>query len=206
MSNKTLTAGVLMLDGGQECWQIVSQWVWNLRLEVGHQLEPTPLRTTEFAPAILPQSEQASQPSAPVPGYGPPATATRWKAGRFTGADFALQPDGTLRCPPGKTLHPTEQRAEDDGSLRLLYTARIGDCRTCSLREQCQWHGRETTKPRRVSVLLHLLSVGAGPLLWRDWSRRAHRRACMQLLRRQRVDMALEQAKLSHSHLSPPIL
>jgi hypothetical protein len=26
---------------GQECWQILSQWVWNLRLELGHQLEPT---------------------------------------------------------------------------------------------------------------------------------------------------------------------
>jgi len=36
---------------GQEAWQIISQWVWNLRLELGHQLEPTPVRTTEFAPA-----------------------------------------------------------------------------------------------------------------------------------------------------------
>ncbi len=35
---------------GQEAWQIVSQWVWNLRLELGHMLEPTPMRTTEFAP------------------------------------------------------------------------------------------------------------------------------------------------------------
>jgi hypothetical protein len=32
---------------GQECWQLVSQWVWNLRLELGHQLEPTALRLTE---------------------------------------------------------------------------------------------------------------------------------------------------------------
>src|SRR6266567_6282222 len=36
---------------GQDAWQVVSQWVWNLRLELGHVLEPTPLRTTEFAPA-----------------------------------------------------------------------------------------------------------------------------------------------------------
>src|SRR5579859_5263775 len=33
---------------GQECWQTVSQWVWNLRLELGHQLKPDPLRITEF--------------------------------------------------------------------------------------------------------------------------------------------------------------
>ena len=65
---------------GQECWQLVSQWVWNLRLELGHQLEPTPLRITEFAPAFPPQSEQvATHPAsvAPASGYGPPTTATR---------------------------------------------------------------------------------------------------------------------------------
>jgi hypothetical protein len=184
---------------GQECWQIVSQWVWNLRLELGHQLEPTSMRTTEFAPAIAPKSEQTVDSPAPVSGYGPPSSATSWKAGRFSGKDFAFQPDGTLRCPAGKTLHPTEQRTEHDGSLRVLYAARIGDCRVCSLREQCQWHGRETTKPRRVSLLLHPLSVGSAPLLWQDWSRREHRRACMQVLHRQRVDITLEQA------LSPPV-
>jgi len=184
---------------GQECWQVVSQWVWNLRLELGHQIEPTPMRTTEFAPAIAPVKEQTADLPAPASGYGPPTTATSWKAGRFSGKDFALQPDGTLRCPAGKTLHPTEQRTEHDGSLRVLYAASIGDCRACPLREQCQWHGRETTKPRRVSLLLHPLSVGSAPLFWRDWSRREHRHACMQLLRRQRVDITLEQ------DLPPPV-
>jgi hypothetical protein len=184
---------------GQECWQIVSQWVWNLRLELGHQLESTPMRTTEFAPAIAPVQEQTADSPALASGYGPPTTATSWKAGRFSGKDFALQPDGTLRCPAGKLLHLTEQRTEHDGSLRVLYAARIGDCRVCPLREQCQWHGRETTKPRRVSLLLHPLLVGSAPLLWRDWSRREQRRACMHLLRRQRVDITLEQA------LPPPV-
>ena len=44
---------------GQECWQVIAQWVWNLRLELGHQLEPTPLRITEFAPALPPASPRA---------------------------------------------------------------------------------------------------------------------------------------------------
>jgi hypothetical protein len=184
---------------GQEFWQIVSQWVWNLRLELGHQLEPTPMRTTEFAPALAPVKEQPVDSPPLASGYGPPTIATSWKAGRFSGKDFAFQPDGTLRCPAGKTLHPTEQRTEYDGSLRVLYAARIGDCRVCPLREQCQWHGRETTKPRRVSLLLHPLSVGSAPVLWRDWSRREHRRACLHLLRRQQVDITLEKA------LSPPV-
>src|SRR5258708_18634824 len=60
---------------GQECWQLMAQWVWNLRLELGHQLEPTPLRITEFAPAVRPHDEQvATRPSSPTPAsaYGPP--------------------------------------------------------------------------------------------------------------------------------------
>src|SRR5579859_3591513 len=39
---------------GQECWQLISQWMWNLRLELGHQLKPQPVRTTEFAPVLPP--------------------------------------------------------------------------------------------------------------------------------------------------------
>src|SRR2546426_3990489 len=172
---------------GQEAWQIVSQWVWNLRLELGHVLEPTPMRTTEFAPPV--KETRASQ--APVQGYEKPAVALPWKAGRFSGQDFALQPDGALSCPAGKTLRPTEQRREADGSLRVLYSARIIDCRGCPKRRQCQWHGEATTKPRRISVLLHPLPVGPAPLLWRGWSRREHRRACMQLVRHQRIEVSL---------------
>ena len=29
---------------GQDCWQILAQWMWNLRLELGQHLSPTPLR------------------------------------------------------------------------------------------------------------------------------------------------------------------
>jgi hypothetical protein len=179
---------------GQECWQVVAQWVWNLRLELGHQVESAPLRTTEFAPAISLQSEQAAArlvSSPPASGYAPPTTAIAWKAGRFTGSDFPLQPDGTLRCPAGQKLVTQERRQEADGSLRVVYGASIRSCRPCLLREQCQWNGGATAKPRQVSVLLHPLPVGSAPLLWRDWSRKAHRRACMQLLRHQRIEMNL---------------
>jgi hypothetical protein len=172
---------------GQEAWQIVSQWVWNLRLELGHVLEPTPMRTTEFASPVT----ETTAEQAPVQGYGKPSVALPWKVGRFSGQDFAFQAGGALSCPAGKTLRPTEQRREADGSLRVLYSARILDCRSCPLRKQCQWHGEATTKPRRISVLLHPLRVGPAPLLWRDWSRRAHRRACMQLVRHQRIEVSL---------------
>src|SRR5262249_48282115 len=70
---------------GQEAWCVVSQWVCNLRLELGHQLQPEPARTTEFASALpspLPHT-------APASGYAPPEVGTAWKAGRFAGQDFA---------------------------------------------------------------------------------------------------------------------
>lgn len=174
---------------GQECWQIISQWVWNLRLELGHLLAPAPLRTTEFAPALAADAAQAALTS----GYASPEAGSPWKTGRFSGRAFVRQADGTLCCPAGKTLHPTEQRREAGGTLRILFAARIRDCRGCHLREHCQWHGKTTMKPRRVSLLLHPLAIGAAPVLWKDWSRRQHRSAALQLCRHQRVEVQVDQ-------------
>jgi Transposase DDE domain len=189
---------------GQEAWHIVSQWVWNIRLELGHQLAPEPLRTTEFAPAT-PPPPPAPAHTAPPSGYASPQVGLPWKTGRFSGQDFALQPDGTLRCPAGQTLSAQERRREADGSLPVVYAARIRSCRPCPLREQCQWQGSATKKPRQVSVLLHPLAVGSAPLLWRDWSRRPHRRACLQL-HCQRLEIQMESALSAHPLVSPPTL
>jgi hypothetical protein len=112
---------------GQECWQTVSQWVWNLRLELGHHLHPDPVRTTEFAPALPPLPPH----TAPASGYAPPEVGSAWKAGRFEGQDFTLQPHGTLRCPADQQLTPHEHRRETDGSLRVVYGASIHSCRPC---------------------------------------------------------------------------
>jgi hypothetical protein len=177
---------------GQECWQIINQWVWNLRLELGHHLLSDAVRTTEFASAHLVGQASVAQEASPIQGYGPTEVATGWKADRFTGHDFAFQPDGTLHCPAGQKLSAHERRREADGSLRVVYAASIRSCRPCPLREQCQWLGKATAKPRQVSVLLHPLQIGSAPLLWRDWSRRRHRRACMHLLRQQQVTIHIE--------------
>ncbi len=81
-----------------------------------------------------------------------------------------------------------------------MYGASIRHCRPCPLREQCQGNGSATKKPRQVSVLLHPLQVGPAPLLWRDWSRREHRRACLQLVRHQHIEVSL----LPPAATSPP--
>ncbi len=199
---------------GQEFWLILAQWIWNLRLELGHALHPTPMRTTEFAPAQGGESAQVlldpvSRLSEPAPViYGPPQWARQSYTKGFAEADFRLLPDGTLRCPAGRPLYAQERRPERDGSLRVLYAARVGHCRSCPLREQCQ-EAATTIKARRVSAVYWPVSsrssISGGsppaprepsppplvphPVLWGDWQRRSHRRELVKLLARQRVDI-----------------
>jgi hypothetical protein len=68
------------------------------------------------------------------------------RAGRFSGQDFALQADGTLRCQASQKLIPHEQRREADGSLRIVYGGSHRSCRPCPLREQ--WRVRRVAPPR----------------------------------------------------------
>jgi hypothetical protein len=212
---------------GQEFWLILAQWTWNLRLELGHALHPTAMRTTEFAPASAYEAVEAAPDPVPQPSestsviYGPPQWARQSYTKGFAGADFSLQPDGTLRCPAGQPLYAQERRPERNGSLRVLYAARIGHCRACSLREQCQ-EKASTIKARRVSAVYWPLpsrsSVSSEsspapeefsppsaphPVLWGDWQRCFHRREIVKLLRHQRVDVEL--AETAPPAQPPPI-
>jgi len=234
---------------GQEFWQIINQWIWNLRLELGQHAQATTMRLTDLAysqvqepsppPDDDPPPDGTPPPSAetapgdpapssaapettgsgappqnaasPLSSYGPPKFAQPSFTHGFPGSAFTPQPDGTLRCPAGHPLYLQERRPERNGSLRVLYAARIGHCRPCPLREQCQESG-STKKPRRVSaVFWPLLSpaaasppagaapvpeadqapasppVPAQPVRWGDWSRCQIRRTFVQLLRTQAV-------------------
>lgn len=190
---------------GQELAQILAQWIWNLRLELGQQFSPTGLRTTEFAPALeveappTDESEPAVSPSLTVV-YGPPQWARSSFTHGFPGSAFTPQPDGTLRCPANHPLYPQERRPERDGSLRILYAARVGHCRSCPLRAQCQ-ESSTTLKPRRVSAVLWPLNASpsdtspasdttlaphpSAPVLWRDWPRCGIRRTWLKGIRSQ---------------------
>jgi hypothetical protein len=55
---------------GQECWQIVSQWVWNLRLELGHVQQHPEMRHTRLVEDAAPQS--ATMPALPEPQLDEP--------------------------------------------------------------------------------------------------------------------------------------
>jgi hypothetical protein len=158
---------------GQEFWQILSQWLWNLRLDLGQHLSPSALCVTEFAPAAelsanvsspptqepsadvshSPAAEPPADTSHPAVHYGPPQWARSSFTKGFAGSDFVPQPDGTLRCPAGHPLSVHERRPERHGSIRVVYSARIVHCRPCPLRAQCQ-ESVSTRKPRQVSAVL----------------------------------------------------
>jgi hypothetical protein len=193
---------------GQECWQILSQWVWNLRLELGQKLTSQALRTTAFAPAIEPPPTVRAEPERkdeqkPQVLYGPPQFARPSFTGGFPGSAFTPQSDGTLRCPANRPLYSQERRPERDGSIRVLYAARIAHCRSCSLRSQCQ-ESSSSLKPRRVSAVLWPLSDIPSappapsppaspplfPVLWRDWPRCQLRREWLKLIRSETVTFA----------------
>src|SRR5258708_37827674 len=98
---------------GPEFCQILSQWIWNLRLELGQKLSSSDLRTTEFAKAVGVPPAQGEPVSKHTPAvtYGPAQWACPSFTGGFPGSAFTLQPDGTLRCPADRPLYPQERRA-----------------------------------------------------------------------------------------------
>ena len=46
---------------GQECWQVIAQWVWNLRLELGHVLTPQPVRTVSRLLLLSPENRRSAE-------------------------------------------------------------------------------------------------------------------------------------------------
>jgi hypothetical protein len=155
---------------GQEFWQIISQWVWNTRLELGSIGQVQPLRWTAWesgsqdAPAtpLLPEAALATDaPSAGdlVASYGELELAQPWAKARrrFSAQDFTLAEDDTLHCPAGKVLRLRERRKLDTGDLRVLYAAKALDCRTCGQAPECLGHGASGEQPRRVSGIRRLV-------------------------------------------------
>lgn len=99
---------------GQELWQIVCQWVWNLRLSLGKRLQGDQLREIEWAPPkeatlLLPTPEPTPEEYGPWQLAGDVGRAHR----QIAGEEFVLQEDGKLRCPAGASLWLSEIRQEN---------------------------------------------------------------------------------------------
>ncbi len=224
--------------GGQEFWQILSQWVWNTRLRFGQVAQPQPLRWTRWESAALvspsAEAERATpsrtveepavavaehrQPAtAPtetdnlVPIYGPLELSQPWAKARrrFSAQDFRLEEGDTLTCPMGKVLRPRERRKLPNGDLRVLYAAKVHDCRTCPQAGVCLGRGASGEDGRRVSGIRRVVGWQMQPSLlpdkpeqplaqpeqevraleWCDLGGRAVRRGLVRQLRRQQVSI-----------------
>jgi hypothetical protein len=80
--SKTPTGGVLMRPLDKKRGRLSRNGSGTRLLELGHVLEPTPMRTTEFAPSVKePTAEQA-----PVQGYGKQIARLALESGSFLGA------------------------------------------------------------------------------------------------------------------------
>jgi len=152
---------------GQEFWQIVSQWIWNTRLELGQVAQECGLRMTSWQDAASSMRRPSARPTQEVPMVeqpppepvieqdGPLEVAGKWgrASGRFTGEAFEVLDNGTLRCPADKILRPQERRKEADGTLRIVYRAKNEDCRSCVLAKDCLGRQMSGEHPRRVSAV-----------------------------------------------------
>jgi hypothetical protein len=206
---------------GQEFWQIMSQWLSPTRLELGLIGQEQALRWTHWSPSLL----STASPTVPPPpeanaidevgeaavhaSYGPLELAqdSGPARGRFAGQAFAVLEDGTLRCPAEKILRPQERRTLSDGSVRIVYRAKKGDCRSCHLAPKCLGQHASGAQPRRVSAVRKRLTqpVSSQPprdgapaaapeppaaqheLMWSDMSGHRIRQDFASRLRRQRV-------------------
>lgn len=189
-------------EAGQELWQIVCQWVWNLRLTLGQQLHAQPLREIELAPS--------KAPPAPAPvahGYGPWQVERGEAEASVAGCPIQWQEDGTLRCPAGSPLWLTHLAQENAVRQRAVYAADLADCHGCPLREPCLSHDEDGFRPHHLTVVRHL---GPTPgalapssdlleaLRWSDMASRSLRRSWVAHWRRQ----AVEVISLAHSQES----
>jgi hypothetical protein len=111
-----------------------------------------------------------------------PLLGPRFHAPTRRHAPLSSKPGASCsRAASGNRWQPTRGLRSQHPQLSSLPTART---------MPVEWQ-RHCQARARVSVLLHPLQVGPAPLLWRDWSRREHRRACIQLVRHQRIEMSL---------------
>ena len=163
----------------QDIWQILEQWIWNLRILLGRPSDaqvrlcqwapalPAPVSAAPLPPAVLPDDPpppppppppRPSEPEAPLPEPtrrppGPPgrvAEASGRGAGRFGGTDFTWK-DGQLICPAGAVLRRNARRVQARG-VRLTYEAPARACAGCRLSERCRGVGGTPSRGRQVSV------------------------------------------------------
>jgi hypothetical protein len=163
---------------GQSFWQILSQWVWNWRIQAGYQSQKLQgVRQTLWSPAleaapITSASESAtlstqtniesaeipvvtSEPSlAPPPKYGKMIIAPGWGQSRhkYSGKDFKVIEDERIECPAGHQMDCQEIRHNRVGDRQMIFGIKSTVCRDCPLKAHCHADRSSNTRGRRILV------------------------------------------------------
>ena len=167
---------------GQERWQIVSQWVWNLRLELGCGKPQPQLRHTRLVDdTVLPDTAMptlAPPPAAEpveeevIENYGPLGMAKEWaKCRRLRRTWFvglrrqqvhvqAHLPSSTQPSPPSSPTSPVLLSRAERAHARLSWQERLTrNARTAS---STHFHIMLFGVAPQVATYLNLVSVSAG--------------------------------------------
>lgn len=153
---------------GQSFWQILSQWVWNWRIQAGWQAESGQrVRRTLWSPALESPSNQAvaalsplaTRPVmdaslAPPPKYGVMTLATGWGQSRhkYSGKDFKIVDDETINCPAGHQMSRQQVRYNRVGDMQMLFGIKHTICAACPLIRHCHAERSNNTRGRRILV------------------------------------------------------
>ena len=146
------------------------------------------MRTTEFAPSVKePTAEQA-----PVQGYGKQIARLALESGSFLGAGLRpparrgavlsgwqdVAPNRAAKLCRWQSARPLQR--QDTRLPRLPFAQAVSVARGSN-------HEAASDQCTAASSPGWSRTVAAS----RDWSRREHRRACMQLVRHQRIEVSL---------------
>lgn len=77
---------------------------------------------------------------------------------KFSGSDFTLLDERTLRCPANHLMYRREVRQNRYGDKLILFGINPRTCQQCSLKSQCLASGTKGTGGRRITVIRKKLS------------------------------------------------
>jgi hypothetical protein len=157
---------------GQSFWQILSQWVWNWRIQAGWQSQSQrQVRQTLWSPALDQlETQECSEPTiapqsllstptvdpqlAPSPKYGAMVAVPGWGQSRhkYSGKDFKIIDDEAIECPAGHQMDRQEVRYNRVGDMQLVFGIKATICRACPVIQHCHADRSINTRGRRILV------------------------------------------------------
>lgn len=182
----------------------------------------------ECAAATVASGSPSEATALEVPSYGPLCLAYSWmkQPPPYAAANFQVGEEDTLLCPEGKVLRVEERRVQANGELRVLYGAKVGDCRSCGVVEACLGESGVVKRGRRVSGVRQVVGShqpkatageqggrlegaaaprgeGARKLQWADIGGRRVRRELVKTLRRQQVSLTSQERQTAGAEAKP---